>query len=132
SADDLFDLFGREVLGQLGKPPLRHSRDGPCEVTLRLAAQEEKTEEGAQGRHHQAGHPGTTGAGVSKKEAGNVAGSQLPKTKWLVPEAFDDETPNERPIPRDRHRGKAALFLEVVLIPLLECLQRGLIQGRHW
>src|SRR5262249_57546751 len=120
--DGGFGLVGGEVVGQLGKPPLRHSRDGPCEVTLRLAAQEEKTEEGAQGRHHQAGHPGTTGAGVSKKEAGNVAGSQLPKTKWLVPEAFDDGTPNERPIPRARHPGKAALFFGAVLLPLFEWL----------
>jgi hypothetical protein len=47
SADDLFDLFRREVLRQLGEPPFRHSRDGPREVTLRLAAQEEKPEEGA-------------------------------------------------------------------------------------
>src|SRR5262245_7005369 len=47
STDDPFDLFGGEVLRQYGGPPLRHGRDGPGEVGLRLPAQEEESEEGA-------------------------------------------------------------------------------------
>ena len=38
STDDPFDLFGGEVLRQFGEPPLRHGRDGPREVALRLPA----------------------------------------------------------------------------------------------
>ena len=114
SADDPFDLFGREVLRQFGEPPFRHGRDGPGEVALRLSVLEEEPEEGAQGGHHQPGDCGAARAGVSQEETRDVVRGQFPDTDRPVPEAFDEETPDEGPVMGDRHRGEAAFFLEVV------------------
>ena len=132
SADDPFDFFRLEVLRHLGESPLRHGRDGPREVTLRLSVLEEKPEEGAQGRHHQPGDFGAARAGVSQEETRDVVRGQFPDTDRSIPEAFDDETPDEGPVPGDRYRGKAAFFLEVFGILASERRQRGLVCRRLW
>ena len=132
SADDPFDFFRREVLRHLGESPFRHGRDGPREVALRLSVLEEKPEEGAQGRHHQPGDFGAARAGVSQEETRDVVRGQFPDTDRPVPEAFDDETPDEGPVPGDRDRGEAAFFLEVVGILASERRQRGLVGRRLW
>ena len=49
-----------------------------------------------------------------------------------IPEAFDDETPDEGPVPGDRDRGEAAFLLEVVGILASKRRQRGLIDLRLW
>ena len=130
SVDDPFDLFRREVLRQFGEPPLRHGRDGPGEVALGLPVQEEESEEGAQGGHHHLGHCGAARASVSQEETRDVVGGQVPDTDRPIPEAFDEETPGEVPVMGDRYRGKAAFFLEVVLILPTERRQGRLVCRR--
>jgi hypothetical protein len=49
-----------------------------------------------------------------------------------LPEALNEETPDVAPVPGDGHRGKAALLLEVGLIPLPQCCQWRLIHRRRW
>ena len=132
SVDDPFDFFRREVLRHLGESPFRHSRDGPREVTLGLSVLEEKPEEGAQGRHHQLGDFGAARAGVSQEETRDVVRGQFPDRDRPVPEAFDEETPDEGPVPGDRDRSQAAFFLEVVGILASERRQRGLVCRRLW
>jgi hypothetical protein len=130
--DDPFDFFRREVLGDLGESPFRHSRDGPREVRLGLSVLEEEPEEGAQGRHHQPGDFGAARAGVSQEVARDVVRGQLRDTDRPIPEAFDDQTPDEGPVPCDRDRGEAAFLLEVVGILASKRRQRGLIDLRLW
>jgi hypothetical protein len=130
STDDPFDLFGGEVLRQFGGPPLRHGRDGPGEVALRLPAQEEKSKEGAQGGHHHLGHGGAARASVSQEETRDVAGGQVPDADRPIPEALAEETPGELPVMADGHRGEATFFLEVVPILPTDDRQRRLVSHR--
>jgi hypothetical protein len=132
SEDNPFDFFRLEVLRYLGESPLRHSRDGSREVTLGLAVLEEKPEEGAQGRHHQTGDFGAARSGVSQEETRDVIRGQFPDADRPIPEAFDEETPDEGPVPGDRSRGKAAFLLEVVDILASERRQWGLVGRWLW
>jgi hypothetical protein len=127
SVDDQFDFFWLEVLRHIGESPLRHSRDGSCEVTFGLPVLEEKPEEGTQGCHHQPGNFGTARAGVSQEETRDVVRSQFLDIDRPVPEPFDDETPDIGPVPGDRYRSKAAFFLNVVGILASERRQRRLV-----
>ncbi len=95
--DNLFDFRRCQVLRHLGEPPLRHSRDRCCKVTVCLCVPEEKPEEGAQGRHHHLGHFGTTRASVSQEETREVIGNHLPKTERGLPEAANEEKPDVAP-----------------------------------
>src|SRR5262249_28469417 len=125
-------FFGREVFRQFREPPLRHARDGPREVHLRLSVQEEEPEEGAQSSYHQPGHSGTARVGMSQEEMGDIVGGQIPDTDQRIPEAFDEETADVAPVPGGRYRSETAFFLEVVLVLSAECRQRGFVRRRLW
>jgi hypothetical protein len=53
---------------------------------------------------------------MTQEKPGDVVGGQFPDTDRRVPEAFDEETPDETPVIGDRDRSKAAFFLQVVLV----------------
>ncbi len=132
SMDNLLDLFRGAVLWKFGEPPIRHARNRPSKIALRLPAQEEESKERAQCGHHHLGHSGAARVSVSQEESRDVVGRQVSDTDRCVPKAFDDETPGELPVMGDRYRGKTAFFLEVVLILLAERRQWGLVDHRFW
>src|SRR4051794_11527029 len=132
SLDKLFDFCRAEVLRNLGEPPLRHSRNSRREVTVSLRVAEEKAEEGAQSRHRQLNDLGRTRASAALEESRDVTGSYLAKTQWGIAKAFNEEPLDEGPVSGDSCRRKPALFLEVALIALSQCCQRGSIRCGCW
>jgi hypothetical protein len=124
SADDPFNLLGREVLRQIGEPPLRNGRNGSRKIALRLPIQEQKSKEGTQGRYHHLGSVGTALASMSQEERSDVVKGQVAGADRCVPKVFNEETPSEATVMMDCCRDKTAFFVEVAFI-LTE-------EGREW